>query len=609
MVIVIVCKTIARKCKPGSIPGGVRKKMRIRKSHPILSIVNGMLIDLPTPSNISYWWGFGSLLGLCLIIQLLSGIFLAMHYTANIDLAFVSVEHIMRDVNYGWLLRYIHANGASMFFILVYLHVARGLYYGGFNKPRDMVWNIGVIILIVMMATAFIGYVLPWGQMSFWGATVITNLISAIPYIGNDIVQWIWGGFSVSNATLNRFYSFHYLLPFVLAGLAMVHLIALHEHGSNNPIGIDSNIDKVPFHPYYSIKDLFGYAVFAIFFTFIVYFYPNTLGRGWPFVLKKYRTIAMCYMLGTYNNYNNTFILSDSKNNANPNKVKIYYNLCNQPITKLIYNINKLKVGISETTRTQKIILNSYSTFCSNFKNDSKFNEWLGGLIDGDGSFGITEKKFTYCEIIVGIEDEKLLRQIQNKFGGSIKKRSGLNAIRYRLNNQMGMENLLNQINGNIRQSKRLVQLHKVASLFNIEVLIPKKLTIDNAWFMGFFDAKGTINYYYQNGKPQLIISVVNKYLQDIEEYKNILGGNIYFSKGINGHFKWIITNEENHKRWFEYNKNNPSRSFKGCRIFWIKDFYELYNSNAYLKDEEKILLNQTWLEFEQKWQKRIRSA
>lgn len=253
--------------------------MRILKTHPILSIVNGMVIDLPAPSNLNYLWGFGSLLGLCLIIQIASGIFLAMHYTPHVDMAFASVEHIMRDVNYGWLLRYVHANGASMFFIMVYLHIARGLYHGSYTKPRVLLWNVGVIILIVMMATAFLGYILPWGQMSFWGATVITNLISAIPYIGNDIVQWLWGGFSVSNATLNRFFSLHYLLPFVLAGLAVVHLIALHVDGSNNPIGINSNIDKIPFHPYYSIKDLFGYAVFAIFFSFFVYFAPNLLGH------------------------------------------------------------------------------------------------------------------------------------------------------------------------------------------------------------------------------------------------------------------------------------------------------------------------------------------
>lgn len=253
--------------------------MRILKKHPILSIVNGMVIDLPAPSNLSYMWGFGSLLGLCLIIQLASGIFLAMHYCAHIDLAFASVEHIMRDVNAGWALRYIHANGASMFFIMVYIHIARGLYYGSYTKPREIVWGVGVIILILMMATAFIGYVLPWGQMSYWGATVITNLISAIPFIGKDIVEWVWGGFSVNNATLNRFFSFHYLFPFILAALAVVHLIALHEHGSNNPLGVDGNIDKVPFHPYYSIKDLFGYAIFTIFFAFFVFFAPNVLGH------------------------------------------------------------------------------------------------------------------------------------------------------------------------------------------------------------------------------------------------------------------------------------------------------------------------------------------
>ncbi len=254
--------------------------MRILKKHPILSIVNGMLVDLPAPSNLSYWWGFGSLLGLVLIIQLASGIFLAMHYTAHVDLAFSSVEHIMRDVNYGWLLRYIHANGASMFFVMVYLHVGRGLYYGSYTKPREMVWGVGVVILVVMMATAFIGYVLPWGQMSFWGATVITNLLSAIPFVGEDIVTWIWGGFSIANPTLNRFFSLHYLLPFVLAGLAVVHLIALHVNGSNNPLGINGNADKIPFHPYYSIKDLFGYTLFALFFSCFIYFAPNLLGHA-----------------------------------------------------------------------------------------------------------------------------------------------------------------------------------------------------------------------------------------------------------------------------------------------------------------------------------------
>lgn len=253
--------------------------MRLLKKHPILSLVNNMLIDLPAPSNISYMWGFGSILGLCLIIQMASGIFLAMHYVGDISLAFISVEHIMRDVNNGWLLRYIHANGASMFFIMVYIHIGRGLYYGSYTKPREIVWGVGVVIFIVMMATAFLGYTLPWGGMSYWGSVVITNLISAVPYIGQDIVEWVWGGFSVSGATLNRFYSIHYTLPFIIAGLAIVHLIALHEHGSNNPVGVEGDIDKVPFHPYYSIKDVFGYGVFIIFFATIVFYAPNLLGH------------------------------------------------------------------------------------------------------------------------------------------------------------------------------------------------------------------------------------------------------------------------------------------------------------------------------------------
>jgi ubiquinol-cytochrome c reductase cytochrome b subunit len=253
--------------------------MRLLKIHPVLSLVNMFVVDSPLPSNISYFWNYGSLLGLCLVVQLISGITLAMHYNASIDLAFNSVEHIMRDVNYGWLLRYLHANGASMFFICVYIHIARNLYYGSYTKPRELLWSVGVIIFLMMMGTAFIGYVLPWGQMSFWGATVITNMLSAIPWIGTDLVQFVWGGFSVDNATLNRFFSLHYLLPFIIAALVVIHLIALHEHGSNNPLGINSNIDKIPFHPYYTYKDLFGFFIFFIFFSFFIYFSPNLLGH------------------------------------------------------------------------------------------------------------------------------------------------------------------------------------------------------------------------------------------------------------------------------------------------------------------------------------------
>jgi ubiquinol-cytochrome c reductase cytochrome b subunit len=245
----------------------------------LLSIANNHIIDYPTATNISYLYGFGSLAGLMLVVQILTGIFLAMHYTAHIDLAFSSVEHIMRDVNNGWLIRYAHANGASFFFLVVYIHIARGLYYGSYMTPREHILASGLVILILMMATDFIGYVLPWGQMSFWGATVITNLFSAIPLIGDSIVQWLWGGFSVDNATLNRFYSLHYLLPFLIAGLVIAHLVLLHTNGNTNPLGIESKTDTVPFYPYLYVKDLFGFIVLMTLFTFVVYFYPNSLGH------------------------------------------------------------------------------------------------------------------------------------------------------------------------------------------------------------------------------------------------------------------------------------------------------------------------------------------
>nr|AYQ19024.1 cytochrome b [Ptilodactylidae sp. 2 ACP-2013] len=234
-------------------------KTPLRKISPVTKIINNSLIDLPSPSNISTWWNFGSLLGLCLGIQIITGVFLAMHYTSHIDMAFESIIHICRNVNYGWLLRTIHANGASFFFICIYLHIGRGIYYSSYNLVHT--WMVGVLILFMVMGTAFLGYVLPWGQMSFWGATVITNLVSAIPYIGTMIVQWLWGGFAVGNATLSRFFSLHFLLPFIVAALVMIHLLFLHQTGSNNPLGLNSNIDKIPFHPYFSFKDLLGFTI------------------------------------------------------------------------------------------------------------------------------------------------------------------------------------------------------------------------------------------------------------------------------------------------------------------------------------------------------------
>nr|AID21714.1 cytochrome b [Hellula undalis] len=248
----------------------------IRKTHPILKIINGSLIDLPSPSNISSMWNFGSLLALCLMIQIITGLFLTMYYTANIELAFYSVNYICRNVNYGWLIRTLHANGASFFFICIYIHIGRGIYYESFNLKYT--WMIGVIILFLLMATAFMGYVLPWGQMSFWGATVITNLLSAIPYLGSSLVTWIWGGFAIDNATLTRFYTFHFILPFIILMMTVIHLLFLHQTGSNNPLGINSNLDKIPFHPYFTFKDLIGFIILMFMLILLTLTNPYLLG-------------------------------------------------------------------------------------------------------------------------------------------------------------------------------------------------------------------------------------------------------------------------------------------------------------------------------------------
>ena len=244
-----------------------------------LALLNAHIIDYPTPINLNYFWSFGSMAGFCLVIQIITGIFLAMHYNPHVEMAFSSVEHISRDVNNGWLIRYLHANGASMFFIVIYSHIFRGLYYGSYMEPRGELWRSGVIIFLLMMATAFMGYVLPWGQMSFWGATVITNLFSAIPYIGSSIVEWLWGGFSVDNATLNRFFSLHYLMPFLIVGLTAIHLTLLHEEGSNNPLGNNTNIESISFYPYFYVKDLLGFWALLALLSYFVFFAPNALGH------------------------------------------------------------------------------------------------------------------------------------------------------------------------------------------------------------------------------------------------------------------------------------------------------------------------------------------
>nr|YP_010693418.1 cytochrome b [Gonopsis coccinea]WCB99300.1 cytochrome b [Gonopsis coccinea] len=254
----------------------------MRKTHPMIKMINNSMIDLPTPSSISLWWNFGSMLGMCLMIQMISGLFLAMHYTDNIELAFSSVIHICRDVNNGWIMRNTHANGASMFFMCMYLHIGRGLYYGSYKLV--MTWSIGSLLLILTMATAFLGYVLPWGQMSLWGATVITNLLSAIPYLGNSLVMWLWGGFSVDNATLTRFFTMHFIMPFIIAAMVMMHLLFLHQTGSNNPLGLNSNYDKSPFHPYFSTKDIMSMTIMMFMFTMIIMLEPRMLGDPENFI-------------------------------------------------------------------------------------------------------------------------------------------------------------------------------------------------------------------------------------------------------------------------------------------------------------------------------------
>jgi ubiquinol-cytochrome c reductase cytochrome b subunit len=274
----------SHKLNPNYVSKFLIKSSRLNKNY-LLAFIDSHIIHYPTPINLNYAWSFGSLSGLCLVIQIITGLFLAMHYTPHIDLAFSSVEHIMRDVNNGWLIRYMHANGASMFFVVVYCHIFRGLYYGSYMHPRQLLWCSGVLIFILMMATAFMGYVLPWGQMSFWGATVITSLVTAVPLVGQSVVEWLWGGFIVDNATLNRFFSLHFFLPFIIAALSLLHLALLHKDGSNNPLGVDTSMDKIPFYPYFVIKDAFAFFSFLFVFLIFLFYFPNTLGHPDNYIL------------------------------------------------------------------------------------------------------------------------------------------------------------------------------------------------------------------------------------------------------------------------------------------------------------------------------------
>ena len=391
-------------------------------------------------------------------------------------------------------------------------------------------------------------------------------------------------------------------------------------------------MDRLSMHPYFIFKDAITVFVFLILFCFFVFFSPNTLGQKWPFLIILLLILlllqcAICWKYLIKNYYKTIYVsgllfnkwIKKINNYANPFIVKYYNNEYNQQITKILSLNNVLflfnnedKVGISETTRTQKYNLNNVNEknlvptyryiYRSCGTGKEKFNEWLGGLIDGDGSFGITQKKNTNCEITVGIEDEKMLKLIQNKFGGSIKLRSGSNSIRYRLHNKEGMKKLINAINGNIRNTKRLVQLEKVCILLDIKIKKAESLTINNNWFSGFFDADGTINFYMQNGRPQLFISVTNKYLVDVEDFQKVFGGSIYFDKSQQGYYKWTITNETSHTIFYNYILNSPSRSFKGNKLYLIPNFYKLYNLKAYKKDNNNSLLFKAWENFSKKW-------
>ena len=452
-------------------------------------------------------------------------------------------------------------------------------------------------------------------------ALVITNLFSAIPFVGQDIVQWLWGGFSVSNPTIQRFFALHYLVPFIIAALVIMHFMALHVHGSSNPLGITGNLDRLPMHGYFVFKDLITVFVFLIAFSLFVFYSPNTMGhKGVALTIVMIVIIcAICWEMKYIKNisYNNTIKIKYVFNYIsnfikNSNIVKIYYNNHNQQETE--YSFNYLD-GSSETTRTYKNkIKNSYSFnqyinyTLSTFNNsDNKFNQWLAGLIDGDGYFGINSKNSISLEILVSIEDEPILKEIQNKFGGSIHPRSGVKALRYRLQNKPALSKLVTAINGNIRNTKRLVQFNKVCILLNIDFISPIKLTKDNSWFIGFFDADGTINYYYRNKddqlkiRPQLTISVTNKYLQDVQDYASVLGGNIYFDKSQNGYYKWSINNEDLHIIYYNYNLLNPSKSYKGKRLFLINEFYTLYNLKAF-RYSIGSALNKAWVVFDNKW-------
>lgn len=445
-------------------------------------------------------------------------------------------------------------------------------------------------------------------------ATVITNLLSAIPWIGQSLVEFIWGGFSVSNATLNRFFSLHFLIPFVIAAFAAIHLLTLHEHGSGNPLGITGNVDRLPISPYFLFKDLVTLILFLLVFTLFIIYIPNSLGQ-WPFIEIWWINwfililfIEMRYMLEILYNYNKTYNVSYDSVLINwiiktfyyhTFKVKSYYNQNNQQITKINFRFNQsnLKEDISETLRAQKIQTNW-------------FNQWFAGLIDGDGSLIIYKNGTTSLEITVSVEDEKILRIIQNELhAGSVLPRSGVKAVRYRINKKTVMIDILNRINGYIFNSVRLLQFEKICNRFHIQPIYSNGNSIP--WIIGFFDADGSINFYphytknnihYRN---QLTIAIFNKYKKDLEPFKDLFGGDIYYDKKGSGGYQWKINRRDEHFNFYYHCLKYPCKSIKINRIFLIKEYYDLIDSNAF-KSSPNSFLFKRWILFINRWNKKV---
>ena len=506
-------------------------------------------------------------------------------------------------------------------------------------------------------------YVLPYGQMSYWAATVITNLFSAIPFFGQDLVEFILGGFSVSNATLNRFFSLHYLLPFLLAALVVAHLMALHEHGSNNPNGITSNGDRFSMHPYFTFKDLVTIFLFLLLLSIVVFYCPNYLGQNlWPnIILLIVYFIFICaicwkYILYYYNYINNNIVKIYNKtinisdlflinffrkyiiDIINPVIVKYYYKIYNQQITKIINNkyiffknyilyflINLdyfylLLVGISETTRTQqnniinnitsrKLSNKNYNNIITDNHNNEislEFKQWFSGLTDGDGYIYVNKKGHIGFELTLPAEDEKVLRIIQNKFGGNVHARSGLKAVRYRTQRHNVIYKIINCLNGLVINNIRLAQLHKACLALNIPIKDPVLPTINSAYISGLLDSDGTINiyksFYNETYRYQLTISITNKSRCNIEFLLNVIGGNIYFDKSVNGYYKWKANSKLLHLKLYDYFIKFPPKTIKSHRTFLIKEFHELNSTKVYLDDNKLSMKYKIWKNFKVRW-------